>query len=85
MCFTWSNSNGKLCPFVNEEVLTCFTDYKIGQTIPGNGKFILGQEQDAYGTVELITSFLSILNIARLGVVETSFFLIFTFTSYAFW
>lgn len=35
--------------------------------------------------VELITSFLSIFNIARLGVVETSFFLIFTFTSYALW
>lgn len=35
--------------------------------------------------VELITSFLSVFNIARLGVVETSFFLIFTFTSYAFW
>lgn len=49
VCFTWTNSNGKLCPLVNGEVLTCFTDYKIGQTIPGNGKFILGQEQDAYG------------------------------------
>lgn len=49
VCFTWKNSNGKLCPLVNGEVLTCFTDYKIGQTIPGNGKFILGQEQDAYG------------------------------------
>ena len=35
--------------------------------------------------VELVTSFLSIFNIARLGVVETSFFLIFTFTSYGFW
>ena len=35
--------------------------------------------------VELITRFLSIFNIARLGVVETSFFLIYTFTSYAFW
>lgn len=49
MCFTWSNSDGKLCPHVNGEVLTCFTDYKTGETIPGNGQFILGQEQDAYG------------------------------------
>ena len=36
------------------------------------------------GVVEPITRFLSIFNIARLGVVETSFFLIFTFTSYGF-
>ena len=49
VCFTWSNSDGELCPHVNGEVLTCFTDYKTGETIPGNGQFILGQEQDAYG------------------------------------
>ena len=35
--------------------------------------------------VELVTSFLFIFNIARLGVIETSFSLIFSFTSYAFW
>ena len=47
--FTWTNVDGDLCPFVNGGRLDCFTSYKTGQTIQGNGKFILGQEQDAYG------------------------------------
>ena len=53
VCFTWSNADGKLCPYVNGQGLTCFTGYRTGKTIPGNGKFILGQEQDAFGKLHV--------------------------------
>ena len=29
--------------------MECIADYATGETVAGNGKFILGQEQDSYG------------------------------------
>ena len=37
--------------FIDETMLMSVDDYQTGQTIAGNGKFILGQEQDSLGTV----------------------------------
>ncbi|KAL9959751.1 hypothetical protein ACROYT_G033106 [Oculina patagonica] len=51
ICATWQSSNGKRCWYVDGSTLECVTGYKTGQTIAGNGKFILGQEQDSYGIV----------------------------------
>ncbi|KAL9959753.1 hypothetical protein ACROYT_G033108 [Oculina patagonica] len=49
ICATWQSSNGQRCWYVDGSTLECVTGYKTGQTIAGNGKFILGQEQDSYG------------------------------------
>ena len=51
LCLTWRNTNGKACLFVDGTNLMCEANYQTGQTIAGNGKFILGQEQDSFGTV----------------------------------
>jgi len=48
LCASWRNSEGKWCVHVNGD-MTCYENYKTGQTIQGNGKFYLGQEQDSYG------------------------------------
>ena len=51
LCLTWRNTDGRACLFLGGTKLMCTTGYQIGQTIAGNGKFILGQEQDSLGTV----------------------------------
>ena len=50
LCFTWTNTDGKVEVFFQgEQVSTELTGKKVGQTIDGNGNFILGQEMDSHG------------------------------------
>jgi len=44
LCARWRNSEGKWCVHVNGD-MTCYENYKTGQTIQGNGKFYLGGEE----------------------------------------
>ena len=54
VCVTWQSSDGEWCWYLDGSTLQCKTGYKTGETIAGNGKFILGQEQDEYGTLALV-------------------------------
>ena len=51
LCLTWKNTDGRASMFIDGTMLMSVDDYQTGQTIAGNGKFILGQEQDSLGTV----------------------------------
>ena len=51
LCLTWGNTDGRACMYIDGTKLMCVDDYQTGQTIAANGKFILGQEQDSFGTV----------------------------------
>ena len=50
VCFTWTNTDGKVNVFFQgDKVSTDLTGIEVGQTIEGNGIFILGQEMDSHG------------------------------------
>ena len=51
LCLTWKNTDGRASMCVDWTMLMSVDDYQTVQTIAGNGKFILGQEQDSLGTV----------------------------------
>ena len=47
---TWTNLDGTRCVFSDGIKIECFAGYATGETVEGNGNFILGQEQDSFGT-----------------------------------